>query len=111
MTIIIYDLYIATLWRSSLFAVVQDFIKLINYRVLNLLSLEGLEGKIFCLYKPNYRLTGFHDGGTLRGSQNFLEPFEHLFSTESPRSSLTKQTVVFLKPTITANLHQMFLLY
>lgn len=111
MTIIIYDLYIATLWRSSLFAVVQDFIKLINYRVLNLLSLEALEGKIFCLYNPNYRLTGFHDGGTLRGSQNFLEPFEHLFSTESPCSSLTKQTVVFLKPTITANLHQMFLLY
>lgn len=44
-------------------------------------------------------------------SENFLEPFEDLFSIESPHSSLTEQTVVSLKPTITANSHQMFLLY
>lgn len=44
-------------------------------------------------------------------SENFSEPFEHVFSIESPHSPLTKQTVVSLKPTITTNSHQMFLLY
>lgn len=40
-----------------------------------------------------------------------LEPSEHFFSSDSSPLSLTKQTVVSLKPTITTNSQQMFLLY
>lgn len=66
---------------------------------------------LFCLYityKKKRASTWWHFEGQF---ENFSEPFEHLFSIQSPHSPLTKQTVVSLKPTITTNSHQMFLLY